>query len=291
MQVLTFNLNVISEPFEIPFPITIRRNSVLFKINHSFRIIRKTPFAKFKLIDYFPLIDSIKKDRPHYYPIAELPHYNKEQTLDLPVVSSDSTILLNEVTVTAKGHKPFRDKMMGRLDSLTQMNLNNIWVCGSCGLLLNYKLGYEGHHAVNSCPAKSQSRPIDGHTYTIAKYEHFASNGNGVPFRVIDIQEVVYHAPQYSERELLRMNNLWRTKGYYGRREFYQPDEVDMQLSTPDARNTLLWAPSVITDEKGEAEVQFYCSDINTGFIGIVEGVDNTGLLGNANLEFNVIRK
>lgn len=209
----------------------------------------------------------------------------------MPVVSSDSTILLNEVTVTAKGHKPFRDKMMGRLDSLTQMNLNNIWVCGSCGLLLNYKLGYEGHHAVNSCPAKSQSRPIDGHTYTIAKYEHFASNGNGVPFRVIDIQEVVYHAPQYSERELLRMNNLWRTKGYYGRREFYQPDEVDMQLSTPDARNTLLWAPSVITDGKGEAEVQFYCSDINTGFIGIVEGVDNTGLLGNANLEFNVIRK
>lgn len=46
------------------------------------------------------------------------------------------------------------------------------------------------------------------------------------------------------------MNNLWRTKGYYTSREFYQPDEIDMQLSTPDARNTLLWAPSVITDEK-----------------------------------------
>lgn len=244
-----------------------------------------------ELVDYFPLIDSIKKNRPHYYPIAELFHYNKEQTLDLPVVSSDSTILLNEVTVTAKGHKPFRDKMMGRLDSLAQMNLNNIWVCGSCGLLLNYKPGYEGHHAVNSCPAKSQSQPIDGHTYTIAKYEHFASNGNGVPFRVIDVQEVVYHAPQYSERELLRMNNLWRTKGYYGKREFYQPDEVDMQFSTPDARNTLLWAPSVITDEKGEAEVQFYCSDINAEFIGVVEGVDGAGLLGNANCEFRVIRK
>lgn len=244
-----------------------------------------------ELVDYFPLIDSIKKNRPHYYPIAELSHYKKEQILDLPVVSIDSTILLNEVTVTAKGHKPFRDKMMGRLDSLAQMNLNNIWVCGSCGLLLNYKPGYEGHHAVNNCPAKSRSRPIDGHTYKIAKYEHFAPNGNGVPFRVIDVQEVIYHAPKYSERELLRMNNLWRTKGYYGKREFYQPDEVDMQLSTPDARNTLLWAPSVITDEKGEAEVHFYCSDINTGFIGIVEGVDDTGLLGNANCEFRVIRK
>lgn len=244
-----------------------------------------------ELVDYFPLIDSIKKNRPYYYPIAELSHYKKEQILDLPVVSSDSTILLNEVTVTAKRYKPFRDKMMGRLDSLAQMNLNNIWVCGSCGLLLNYKPGYEGHHAVNNCPAKSQSRPIDGYTYKIAKYEHFAPNGNGVPFRVIDVQEVIYHAPKYSERELLRMNNLWRTKGYYGKREFYQPDEVDMQLSIPDARNTLLWAPSVITDEKGEVEVHFYCSDINTGFIGIVEGVDGTGLLGNAKCEFRVIRK
>lgn len=97
--------------------------------------------------------------------------------------------------------------------------------------------------------------------------------------------------PQFSEEELLQMNNLWRTKGYYAAREFYQPDEIDRQLSTPDARNTLLWAPSVVTDEKGEAEVSFYCSDINTGFMGIVEGVDGTGLVGNANYEFRVIRK
>ena len=87
------------------------------------------------------------------------------------------------------------------------------------------------------------------------------------------------------------MNNLWRTKGYYAAREFYKPDEIDMQLSTPDARNTLLWEPSVITDEKGEAEVSFYCSDINTGFTGVVEGVDGTGLLGSGKCEFRVMRK
>lgn len=87
------------------------------------------------------------------------------------------------------------------------------------------------------------------------------------------------------------MNNLWRTKGYYALREFYQPDEVDMQLPVPDARNTLFWSPMVVTDEKGEATVSFYCSDINTGFIGMAEGVDGTGLLGSDKCEFGVIRK
>ncbi|MBW9202342.1 hypothetical protein EVD33_05225 [Bacteroidales bacterium SW292] len=74
------------------------------------------------------------------------------------------------------------------------------------------------------------------------------------------------------------MNNIYHTKGYYGKREFYQPDEWDMQSSVPDARNTLLWLPNLVTDENGEAE--FYCSDINTGFIGVVEGTDGQGLLG-----------
>ena len=64
------------------------------------------------------------------------------------------------------------------------------------------------------------------------------------------------------------MNNLWRVKGYYGTREFYQPDELDVQSPLPDARNVLLWKPDIITDEKGEAEVEFFCSDINTKLYG-----------------------
>lgn len=86
------------------------------------------------------------------------------------------------------------------------------------------------------------------------------------------------------------MNNLYRTKGYYAAREFYQPDEIDMQLSTPDARNTLLWQPSIDTDEKGEATISFYCSDINTEFIGVVEGTDGAGLLGTGKCKFRVVR-
>ena len=246
---------------------------------------------KLEIEDYFAQIDSIRKKKSRYYPSAEPEQDENGLILDLPVVSSDSTVLLDGVTVTGKARRAFRDKFMGRLDSLAQKDLNNIWVCNSCGLLLNYKPGYDGHHAVNGCRADSMSRPVDGQTYRIAKFEHFQSSGVGIPFRVIDEQLVVYQGPLYSEAELLRMNNIWRAKGYYAEREFYKPDEIDMQLSTPDARNTLLWEPSVITDEKGEAEVSFFCSDINTGFIGVAEGVDGTGLLGSGKCEFRVIRK
>lgn len=69
-----------------------------------------------------------------------------------------------------------------------------------------------------------------------------------------------------------------------------QPDETDMQLSIPDARNTSLWAPAVITDEKGEATVFFYCSDINTNFSCRIEGVGEHGLIGIAECDFKVIR-
>ena len=101
---------------------------------------------------------------------------------------------------------------------------------------------------------------------------------------------VTYIAPIISNEELLKRNNYFRTKGYYATREFYQPDEFDISSPFPDARNTLLWAPSVITDDKGEATVAFYCSDINTAFIGFVEGVNGIGLLGTAKCEFNVLK-
>jgi len=108
-----------------------------------------------------------------------------------------------------------------------------------------------------------------------------------------DQSVVTYYAPYYSDEELLRMNNIWRAKGYYGYREFYQPDEIDMSLSIPDFRNTLLWAPAVVTDANGEATVSFYCSDINTGFIMYIEGVGEVGedsLVGNSKIDFRVIK-
>ena len=73
---------------------------------------------KLVIIDYFPLIDSIRKNKPFSYPIMDLSQAIKQQVLDMPVVSNDSTILLDEVVVTRKARKPFRDKFMGRLDKI-----------------------------------------------------------------------------------------------------------------------------------------------------------------------------
>ena len=77
---------------------------------------------------------------------------------------------------------------------------------------------------------------------------------------------------------------------YYGKREFYQPDEIDMQLPVPDARNTLLWAPSVVTDEKGEVPFLFIAPTLIPVYWS-AEGVDGTGLLGTDQCEFRVIRR
>lgn len=251
--------------------------------------------ARLQIDDLFPAIDTVRKNRMTFYPVIDPAEENEERTFIQSVVSKDSTILLDEVTVTGKGRRVFRDKFMGRLDSLAQMNWGP-WVCKH-GWLENYKDGYTHHHDPRYCPCvvddgEPRTAPVIGKKYPIMKAKYYPCNvlGGGCCFIPEDYQTITYEGAIYSEEELLRMNNLWRTKGYYAKREFYQPDEVDMQLSTPDARNTLLWAPAVLTDEKGEATVSFYCSDINTEFLGVVEGVDGAGLLGSEKCSFRVIR-
>lgn len=253
---------------------------------------------KLEITDYFPVIDSVRKNKPSFYPVMDLSKAVKDRVLDMPVVSKDSTILLDEVVVTRKARKPFRDKFMGRLDSLAQISFGVGWVCGcNAGFqkggkrrtYLNDYMGYSHHPAgCASMEPKERRAPVVGEEYELIKYEPKGPNGIWI---VTDIKYIVYQGPEYSEEELLRMNNLYRTKGYYAVREFYRPDEIDMQLSTPDARNTLLWQPAVLTDEKGEATLSFFCSDINTEFVGIAEGADGTGLLGTGECEFRVMRR
>lgn len=249
------------------------------------------PVLRFE--DLFVDIDTLRRRKSDYYPYIDLSMSERSRVFTQTIVSQDSTVLLDEVTVTGRGRKPFRDKFMGRLDSLAQLS-SAPWVCAH-GWLENYMDGYTHHHNPAYCPdvqdnGEPRSAPVIGKMYTIMKAEYYTYNGQWY-FKPIDHRRVVYTGETYSEEELLRMNNLWRAKGYYTAREFYQPDEVDMQSAVPDARNTLLWQPSVVTDEKGEVTVTFYCSDINTGFVGVVEGVDGVGLLGAGKCEFRVFRK
>lgn len=238
----------------------------------------------------FPAINSAKRKKQHYDPVVDVALPKEEARIQAPVISSDSTISLNEVTVTGKGSRPYRDKFMGRLDSLAQLDFGP-YVCEH-GHLENYLPGFTVHHDPRYCPCptepKERNPPVIGKTYYIMKPKYAESNCH--LFTVEESRHVVYEGPAYSEEELLRENNYWRTKGYYGVREFYKPDETDMQMSIPDARNTLLWEPNLTTDENGEATITFYCSDINTEFIGILEGTNGLGLIGSARCNFRVIR-
>ncbi len=234
----------------------------------------------------FVKADSLRKCCPSYFPYMDPAQVISDLSLNNHVSGGDGSILLDELTITGKKERVFRDKMMGRLDSLAQMN-NNVYVCTSCGQLINYRPDYQGHHAIGACPAKGRKQPIIGKTYRIAKYKYYTTGPNPY-FGLVDELYVVYQGPVYTDEELLQMNGILRVKGYYGKREFYQPDEVDMQIPIPDARNVLLWKPDIVTNEKGEAKVEFFCSDINTGFAGIVEGTDGNGNLGSSLCGFNV---
>lgn len=238
----------------------------------------------------FNAIAGIRKLKNSTYPFVDMSRLKRNYVPDVPIVTVDSVILLNELTVTGKKGRPFRDKMMGRLDSLAQINLNPAWVCECLpGYLNDYRPGYTHHPSGGARSGRYDGKrlaPIHGKIYRMIKYE---PREDGI-WHVKDIQEVEYRGPYYTDEELLEMNNIFREKGYYGNREFYQPDEFDMQTSVPDARNTLLWAPNVITDEKGEATLSFYCSDINTEFTARIEGLNNTGLIGMGNCEFRVLR-
>jgi hypothetical protein len=179
---------------------------------------------------------------------------------------------------------------MGRLDSLLQMNLGP-WECDH-GRLENYLPGYTHHHDPAYCPCASPTErhpPVIGKRYDLMKPTYYERNGSPCWFTV-EHRVIIYNGPAYSDEELLRMNNLWRVKGYYGVREFYHPDEIDMQSSLPDPRNTLFWSPSVVTNENGEATVSFYCSDLNTAFAGRIEGTDGAGLIGMSAFDFRVLK-
>jgi hypothetical protein len=54
-------------------------------------------------------------------------------------------------------------------------------------------------------------------------------------------------------------------------------DEKNRLSRTPDLRNTLYWNPSVKTDRNGEAEIEFWTSDLPGKYIFNIQGISGTG--------------
>ncbi|KGO84624.1 hypothetical protein Q765_20615 [Flavobacterium rivuli WB 3.3-2 = DSM 21788] len=170
---------------------------------------------------------------------------------------------LNEVVLTArvKKKRAFRDKYLGKLDSLS----NNVdYVC---------------EFGVLNCPRHPFNglRPVEGQVYKDPDTNVFLA-----PYR--------FH--HYTEDELLAKFNMTRIKSYYPAKEFYSPVyDAETIDNTNDFRNTLYWNPNLITDASGVAEIEFYTSDITSKYKIMIEGVSGDGLLGSQALEFKVVKK
>jgi len=170
---------------------------------------------------------------------------------------------LNEVVLTArvKKKRAFRDKYLGKLDSLS----NNVdYVC---------------EFGVLNCPRHPFNglRPVEGQVYKDPD-----TNVLLAPYK--------FH--HYTEDELLAKFNMTRIKSYYPPKEFYSPVyDAETIDNTNDFRNTLHWNPNLITDANGAAEIEFYTSDITSKFEIMIEGVSGDGLLGSQALEFKVEKK
>ena len=167
----------------------------------------------------FGKADSLRKSCLSYFPYMNPSQVLSELQLDYPIISQDSSILLSEITVTGKKGRVFRDKMMGRLDSLAQMTLGVSWICGcksDCGTFLNDYKGYS-HHPIGcpGAPPKKKAPPVIGETYALIKYEPVGKKGGWNDGWIVTAKDhVIYQGEEFTEEELLRMNNLWRVKGY-----------------------------------------------------------------------------
>jgi hypothetical protein len=206
------------------------------------------------------------------YPISNI---KKEIKKTVSPFKIQGGIDLDEVSVKGKKPKVFRDRYLGQLDSLAKLDINTDYVCESDYLNCEVHENYEKNR-----------RPIEGETY--GQYIGFKWNENRSAYTINGRQTVKYSYPSFTEAELLEKFNLLKVKGYYDKREFYQPNYVELDDPFPDYRNSLLWSPEVITDNKGMAIIEFFTSDINTYFEGIIEGVGFKGLLGKNRFSFFV---
>jgi hypothetical protein len=256
------------------------------------------PKPKLVLENPFDNLDFLRQGRTRH--LSQ--DYVFEQEREEVFYFDPDVTVLDEAKVSAHRIAIARDKVTGYLDSLAIMS-TGAWVCdcvwedkGIKGFLNDYN-GYT-HHPEGSFLATEyfgkggkRMQPKRGHKYALIKLEYFPESRYGEVFVVSEVvPDFTYTGPEMSEEDLLEMNGMWKVQGYYPQREFYEPDAVDLSSAAPDYRNLLQWCPAVLTDENGVAEIPFSASDINTEFIGIIEAVDGTGLLGSQVFSFRVFR-
>lgn len=110
----------------------------------------------------------------------------------------------------------------------------------------------------------------------------------------IEIEGIIHVISKKGDMSIVEFDKSVFRQGFeslYVNRDFSFPRYADPQSFSariPDYRNTLYWNPSVVTDNQGEAKVEFYTSDENCEYVIAVEGFTNNGGFGRATVSFNV---
>lgn len=249
-------------------------------------LVRK-PRAKLTLDSPFDSIDVYRHGRTRYLAYDHIVAPENEE----PVFYYDSkTTLLKESVVTANRYAIARDKVTSYLDSLYILSCPE-WASEN-GYLNDYH-GYDAYPEGSPMEAwynkvfGKRLVPKRGELYDLIRYDPLPNDPHGAWY-ISAMATIIYPGPYYTEEDLVKMNGMWKTKGYLPKREFYQPDKLDLASPTPDYRILLQWQPAVLTDENGVVEIPFAASDVNTEFIGLIEAVDGLGLLGCQTFSFRV---
>lgn len=209
-----------------------------------------------------------------YYPINQKKIKEEKEIKPFEV---ERAKVLDEVTVNTNVY----DSFLKKLNNL----LNTDFICGVNHLNCPFHLG------------KRDKKPIEGKVYSrvlfykSGTWQESKREARGTRNKIIRLSP--YKIPMFSEKKLFEKFNIVKVKGYYEKREFYKPiyDQTSIKDQFPDIRNTLYWKPDVITNQNGEATVEFYTSDVHRTFNGILEGVTQEGLLGKDSFEFKVKKR
>lgn len=249
-----------------------------FDDKNKVKVIIKNPFDK---------INKIKETKNYMYPLTLLLEKEKQSNPNYNWRYRQGEVALDEVVIKAKKNRVVRDKYLSKLDSLAKLEMTTDYVC-TIDNFLNCVIHHES--------VSTSKRPVEG-----GKYQKLIVLKNGSWFDATEFPTTVYNNPymapyrypELTDANLMNMFNLKKTKGLYPKKIFYEPvyDTYEQLNGFPDYRNTLYWKSDIITDKNGEAEISFYCSDINTHFKGVIEGVSGTGLLGTHSFQFYVAKK
>lgn len=127
------------------------------------------------------------------------------------------------------------------------------------------------YHVINCPNHRSGYKPVNGEVYFL-----------------IDGGLVEYNFEKYKQDR--EKKQYVKIRGMYPEKEFYNPmyDKKPDDKLLPDNRKTLFWAPNLVSNTKGEITIEFYTSDVQTTFLGKLEGTDGFGLLGSHTFQIEV---